>query len=50
MIGLTHLLADAYGPSPSLSWGIVLFFVILGLLVTLTPSKRTAEIKKAKDE
>jgi hypothetical protein len=38
------------GPSPSLQWGIVLFFTILGLLVTLTPARRTYEVKKPKDE
>jgi hypothetical protein len=37
------------GPSGSMSWGIVLFFVILGLLVTLSPPRRTYEIKKRKD-
>jgi hypothetical protein len=37
------------GPSGSMSWGIVLFFVILGLLVTLSPPRRTYEIKKPKD-
>jgi hypothetical protein len=34
------------GPSSSVSWAVVLFFVIVGLLVTLTPSRRTIEIKK----
>jgi hypothetical protein len=37
------------GPSGSLSWAIVLFFVILGLAVTLSPTKRTYEVKKPKD-
>ena len=36
------------GPSPSIQWAIVLFFTILGLLVTLSPPKRTYEIKKDK--
>jgi hypothetical protein len=40
----------AIGPSPSLQWGIVLFMAILGLLVTLTPPRRTYEVKKPKDE
>jgi len=43
------LLAQS-GPKPSVQWAIVLFFVILGLLVTLSPSRRTYEIKKPKDE
>jgi hypothetical protein len=38
------------GPSPSLQWGIVLFMTILGLLVTLSPARRTYEVKKPKDE
>jgi hypothetical protein len=38
------------GPSPSLQWGIVLFMTILGLLVTLTPARRTYEVKKPKDD
>jgi hypothetical protein len=37
------------GPSASLSWAIVLFFVILGLAVTLSPPRRTYEVKKPKD-
>jgi len=38
------------GPSPSLQWGIVGFMAILGLLVTLSPPRRTYEVKKPKDE
>jgi hypothetical protein len=38
------------GPSASWSWAIVGFFIILGLLVTLTPSRRTTEIKRTKDD
>jgi hypothetical protein len=38
------------GPSASISWAIVLFFTILGLLVTLSPPKRTYEIKKPKED
>ena len=37
-------------PSNSVSWFIVLFFVILGVMVTLSPARRTSEIKKPKDE
>jgi hypothetical protein len=36
------------GKSMSLEWAIVLIFMILGLGVTLTPPKRTSEIKKHK--
>jgi hypothetical protein len=33
----------------SLSWLLVLFCVILGLLVALNPSRRTGEIKRSKE-
>ena len=33
----------------SMEWGLVLAAVIIGLAITLMPSKRTSEIKK-KDE
>jgi hypothetical protein len=34
----------------SISWGIVIFFVLLGLAVTLSPPKRTYEVKRPKNE
>ena len=37
-------------PSLNISWAIVLFFLILGLIVTLSPARRTYEIKRPKDE
>jgi hypothetical protein len=37
-------------PSLNISWAIVLFFLILGMLVTLSPSRRTSEIKRPKDD
>jgi uncharacterized protein (DUF58 family) len=37
-------------PNPSISWAIVLFFWLLGMLVTLSPSRRTYEIKKPRDD
>ena len=43
-------LAQTEGPSSSLAWGIVLFFTILGLLVTLSPPRRTYEVKKPKED
>jgi hypothetical protein len=49
MLSSLSLLAQS-GPNPSFQWAIVLFFLILGLLVTLSPSRRTSEIKKSKDE
>jgi hypothetical protein len=59
LAALTPLLAQAAthekstsgtGPSPSLQWGIVLFMIILGMLVTLSPPRRTSEVKKPKEE
>jgi hypothetical protein len=44
------LLAADGGPMPSAQWFIVLFMTILGLLVTLSPPRRTYEVKKPKDE
>lgn len=46
------LLAEATtssGKSLSISWGIVLFFIILGAAVTLSPPKRTYEVKRPKE-
>lgn len=36
--------------SMSVPWAIVLFFIILGLIVTLSPAKRTTEVKRPRDE
>ena len=38
------------GDTNSLSWAIVLFSLVLGLLVTLRPSGRSSEIKRVKVE
>ena len=38
------------GPSLPIQWAIVGFLVILGLLVTLSPARRTYEVKRPKDE
>ena len=37
------------GRTNSLSWAIIIFFTILGLALTLTPAKRTFEVKKDKE-
>jgi hypothetical protein len=42
--------ASSSGPSLSIQWAIVLFLMILGLLVTLSPARRTFEVKRPKDE
>ena len=47
------LLAQSATPANkglSISWGIVLFFIILGMAVTLSPPKRTYEVKRPKDD
>jgi hypothetical protein len=41
---------EATGPRGyTISWGLVLLAMILGLLVALRPVKRDATVKKAKD-
>jgi hypothetical protein len=47
---LRHGLLAQSGPNPSVQWAIVGFAIILGLLVTLSPSRRTSEIKRTKDD
>jgi hypothetical protein len=42
--------ASAADKGLSLEWGIVLIGLIIGLAITLSPPKRTYEIKKQKDE
>jgi hypothetical protein len=37
-------------PAYGVSWALMLFCAILGLMVTLTPIRRSMEIKKPKDE
>ena len=38
------------GKGASIEWAIVLFLMAIGLGITLSPPKRTTEIKKSKDE
>ena len=38
------------GKGLSLSWAIVIFSMLLGLAITLSPTKRTYEVKRPKDE
>lgn len=43
----------ATGPgekSMSLSWAIVIFLTLLGLAITLSPARRTTEVKRPHDE
>ena len=37
-------------PSYGMSWALMLFCVILGLMVTLSPAHRSTEVKKPKEE
>jgi len=37
-------------PAYGVSWALMLFCAILGLMVTLTPIRRSIEIKRPKDE
>ena len=50
MFEIVPFLAQASTKSNAMSWAIVLFCVILGLLVSLNPSRRTTEIKRSKEE
>jgi hypothetical protein len=43
-------LAELSGTTKSLAWGLLIFFVILGAMITLSPSRRTSEIKRTKDD
>lgn len=38
------------GKSMSLEWGVILIGVIVGLMITLMPPKRTTEFKKQAEE
>jgi hypothetical protein len=42
--------ASSNGPSPSAQWAIVGFLMLVGLLITLSPARRTFEVKRPKDE
>jgi hypothetical protein len=37
-------------PSYGVSWALMLFCAILGLIVTLTPARRSSEVKRPKEE
>jgi hypothetical protein len=50
MLHIIPLLAQASAKANNISWALILFCVILGLLVTLSASRRTYEIKRSKDE
>jgi len=37
-------------PGLSLPWAIVIFSILIGLAITLSPARRTYEVKRPKDE
>jgi hypothetical protein len=45
---VTPIVAQAGGATYSASWALVIFCVFLGLSLTLNPSRRTSEIKRAR--
>ncbi len=49
MLHIIPLLAQST-KSDAMPWAIVLFCVILGVIVSLNPSRRTYEIKRTKEE
>jgi hypothetical protein len=40
----------AGGPSQSIQWAIVGFAILLGLFITVSPSRRTYEVKRPKED
>jgi hypothetical protein len=50
LLTVAPLLAAGSGPMTSAQWFIVLFMTILGVAVTLSPARRTYEVKKPKDD
>ena len=45
------ILAQAGGGQKyGISWGVMILLVAVGLIVTLTPAKRTYEVKKPAEE
>jgi hypothetical protein len=47
---LENVRTSAADKSLSLEWGLVLIGLIIGLAITLSPPKRTYEVKKQKEE
>jgi hypothetical protein len=50
LIFAAHSEAAPTGKGMNIEWGIILLGLILGLIVTLMPPKRTYEFKREKDE
>jgi hypothetical protein len=43
-------IAAPAGKGLSLEWAIVILAIAIGLAITLSPPRRTSEVKKSKDE
>lgn len=50
IFAVTVITPGASSKSDALPWALVLFCVILGVIVSLNPSRRTSEIKHDKEE
>jgi hypothetical protein len=50
LIFAAHSEAAPAGKGMSMEWGIVLLGLIIGMMVSLMPPRRTYEFKKHKDE
>jgi hypothetical protein len=49
MLDSAAILLAETSTSPA-AWALMLFCIVLGLLVSLAPNKRTSEIKRPKDD
>lgn len=47
---LLPLLAAQDSTTTSIAWAIVIFSVVLGLIVTLLPSRRSTEVKRPRHD
>ena len=50
MLAAHSEVAKSEGKGMSVEWAIVLFLMAIGLAITLSPARRTYEVKKPKDE
>lgn len=41
---------DGSTPQQPIAWGLILFCVLLGLIITLLPSKRKTDFKRPKED
>ena len=53
MLGISAMplpLAELTRSAMSMAWGLVIFCIILGAMITLAPNKRTSEIKRPSND